>query len=88
MNFIKIGGHAINMDRVADIWEENGADGIPTGRVLVYCGDQKIELVGDEATNMVKFVTEIAKPFPAMEMPMKVGANKPSSTPPSTSNQS
>jgi hypothetical protein len=69
MNFIKIGSHAINVDRVADIWEEHDEAGAQSGRVLVYCGDHRIDLTGGDAALMLRFRDEVARPYPAPASP-------------------
>jgi hypothetical protein len=54
MDLLKIGSHAINLDRVADICNQGH------NKVVVIFGDYRLELEGDEAAMLMAFVDEKA----------------------------
>lgn len=62
MHLVRIGSHAINIDRVAEIWDQGETEEHPLGKILVYFGDHCLSLEGDEATAMRRFVREALRP--------------------------
>ena len=68
MNFIKVGSHSINTDRISDVWEEHDQAGSSSGRLIVFCGDHAVALVGSEADEMRQFVDAHLKNGPSSMM--------------------
>lgn len=65
MDLLRIGAHAINLDRVADIWDKD------PDKVVVIFGDYHLDLQGDEASAIRSFVDQHVRCWPERGGPVK-----------------